>query len=289
MEDFGYSKQQEENAASSLVKRAFLVGATLFSVACFIYVTINAYYYFSQESNANVETIKAEANPLKVAEEIHEDEGEAIKMNNSIYEDIFGNKKYAKEKEIKVMESATPALPPKDQAIVAEGGGRSGAQNTQFVTSQSGNESKNKVAPNKNGQIIVYSDTAPEPDSKVLANAAPSAKKAAPATTQPPASPAELASAIAKPSSATAKKVKVQIAALTSKTAADDYWDKLQHLHPKLFSGLKAFVEQVNLGKRGTFYRLQIGNFFDQVRAEEFCNKYVSQTQKNRADCIVVE
>ncbi len=285
MEDFGYSKQQEENAASSLVKRAFLVGATLFSVACFIYVTINAYYYFSQESNANVETIKAEANPLKVAEEIHEDEGEAIKMNNSIYEDIFGNKKYAKEKEIKVMESATPALPPKDQAIVAEGGGRSGAQNTQFVTSEN-NNSKNKAAPNKNGQIIVYSDTAPEPDNKVLA-AATEKNKRAPATQ--PASPAELASAIAKPSSATAKKVKVQIAALTSKTAADDYWDKLQHLHPKLFSGLKAFVEQVNLGKRGTFYRLQIGNFFDQVRAEEFCNKYVSQTQKNRADCIVVE
>jgi hypothetical protein len=45
----------------------------------------------------------------------------------------------------------------------------------------------------------------------------------------------------------------------------------------------------VSLGKRGIFYRLQIGEFFNQIEAEEFCGKYVAQTKKSRADCIVVE
>ena len=45
----------------------------------------------------------------------------------------------------------------------------------------------------------------------------------------------------------------------------------------------------MNLGKKGIFFRLQIGNFSDQVEAEGFCKKYILQMQKAKADCIVVE
>ena len=278
MEDFGYSKQQEESAASSVVKRAFLIGATLFSVACFIYVTINAYYFFSQDSNANIETIKADADPIKVVETDHNNSDDAMKIDNSIYEDIFGNRKHTKEKEVKIRESSSPALPPKNQVEVAEK--KSAKNNAQFVTSTQNTAANNK---NKAGQIIVYSDAPPEKDNNVLLER-PKAEKAAPKAT-----PNELVSVAAKPALANKKYIRVQIAALTSKKSADEYWDRLQHLYPSLFSGLKSVVEQVDLGKRGIFYRLQIGNFFDQVRAEEFCNRYVAQTQKSKADCIVVE
>jgi hypothetical protein len=83
--------------------------------------------------------------------------------------------------------------------------------------------------------------------------------------------------------------VRVQVAAMTSKEAAQDNWKKLNRLYPDLFGDFKPFIEKVDLGKRGIFYRLQVGNFFNQVEAEEFCSRYVAKAQKSRADCIVVE
>lgn len=279
MEDFGYSKHKEESASSGLVKRAFLIGATLFSVACFLYVTINAYYFFSQDGgNANIETIKAEADPIKVVESDHADAGDAMKIDNSIYEDIFGNRKRSKEKEIKIMESSSPALPPKAHPEIAEK--KSITNNRKFLTSTQDQSSANK---NKAGQIIVYSDAPQEKDNNVLLERPKAEKTAAKAI------PSEPAAVVAKPAATGKKYIRVQIAALTSKKAADEYSDRLQNLYPGLFSGLKSFIEQVDLGKRGIFYRLQVGNFYDQVRAEEFCNRYVGQTQKSKADCIVVE
>ena len=51
----------------------------------------------------------------------------------------------------------------------------------------------------------------------------------------------------------------------------------------------KYFIEEADLGRRGVFYRLQIGDFFNQIDAEEFCTRFVSQAQKTRSDCIIVE
>ncbi len=83
--------------------------------------------------------------------------------------------------------------------------------------------------------------------------------------------------------------VRVQIAAMSSKSVAEANWQKLKTEHGKIFSKLKPFIEEINLGKKGSFYRLQVGNFFNQVEADEFCVKYINATQKNKADCIVVE
>ncbi len=86
-----------------------------------------------------------------------------------------------------------------------------------------------------------------------------------------------------------ARIVRVQIAAMSSKSVAEANWQKLKTEHGKIFSKLKPFIEEINLGKKGSFYRLQVGNFFNQVEAEEFCIKYINATHKNKADCIVVE
>jgi hypothetical protein len=76
---------------------------------------------------------------------------------------------------------------------------------------------------------------------------------------------------------------------MTSKAASKEYWRRLNKLYPKLFTNLKSFTQEVDLQKRGIFYRLQVGDFYNQIDAEEFCNRYIMQAQKSRADCIVVE
>ena len=290
MEDFGYSKQQEESATNSIIKRAFLIGATLFSIACFVYVTINAYYFVYQDGDANVETIKADADPIKVVEQEEVADGDKMHIDSTVYEDIFGNKKYAKEKEVHIRESSAPALPPKNyDDQLADASALKKSDNKQFVTSaQNGAKATapnaNAAAKNKSGQIIVYSENSVAEDKSLL--------PAVPKTNAQVVKSAVDSAAAAKQAAlknSGKKYIRVQIAALTSRDTADEYWDKLQRLHPGLFSGLKSVIEQVDLGKRGIFYRLQVGSFFDQVKAEEFCNRYVAQTQKSKADCIVVE
>ncbi len=82
---------------------------------------------------------------------------------------------------------------------------------------------------------------------------------------------------------------RVQLAALKSKESAYKYWLKLKNEHPALFYQLKYFIQKADLGKRGIFYRLQIGNFRNQVKAEEFCIKFIAKARKKRSDCIIVE
>ena len=92
-----------------------------------------------------------------------------------------------------------------------------------------------------------------------------------------------------KPKSGGKKIVRVQIAAMSSRDAASEHWQKLSGRYSSIFSDLKPFIEKVDLGKRGIFFRLQVGNFPSQIEAEKFCSQYVIQTRKNSADCIVVE
>ncbi|MBP7710526.1 MAG: SPOR domain-containing protein [Rickettsiales bacterium] len=261
MEDFGYKKDESQSKLTDISKRGFLIGATLFSIACFVYVTINAYYFVYQDENSDIEVIKAEEGPIKVVEEKVEDAGSAMQIDRTIYEDIFGNKaRRVETANPKIRHAPTPALPPKaeevDRRLIKETGAIGEVKKEQ--------------------KIVVYSDAAKkeEPSKDLLTKTS-----------------GEERTTVAKPVAPKSQKraIRVQVAAMTSKAAADDTWKKLSKLYSGLFSGLKPFVEEADLGKRGIFYRLQIGNFFNQVEAEEFCEKYVAQTKKSRGDCIVVE
>ncbi len=265
MEDFGYIKDEEESKLSGGIKKIFLIGATLFSIACFIYVTINAYYFIYQDQNGNIETIKSPESPIKVIESEQNNDNAPMQINRAIYEDIFGNKN--KKESLKIADTkvrVTPeaALPPK--AVETKAVKESFPTITSSVTEQ-------KPVTN-NQKIIVYSDNKQEMVNKDLLTKSEEKKSDTTTKTKP-----------------VKRYVRVQVAAMTSRNAAEENWNKLDRLYPSLFSGLKSFIEEVNLGKRGIFYRLQIGNFYNQVEAEEFCNRYVVQARKNRADCIVVE
>jgi hypothetical protein len=261
MEDFGYKKDETKNKFSDVGKKTFLIAATLFSIGCFIYITVSAYYFVYQDKNSDIEVIKAEAGPIKVVEEKAENGGSAMQIDRTIYEDIFGNKAAKKDgTNLKIRTAPSPALPPKmleiDRRLI-----------------------KDLVDTNEEKPAIIEEKTAANSFDKTKKENAPKNL-----------SETQTSEESATPKNKTKKRlIRVQIAAMTSKLSANQSWESTSRLHSQLFNGLKPFIEEANLGKRGIFYRLQIGNFFNQVEAEEFCEKYVLQTKKSRGDCIVVE
>lgn len=295
MEDFGYSKNREENQTSSLIKRAMLLGMTLFSLACFGYITVSAYYFFVSNSN-NVEIIKASANPIKIVEiEENLDNQDGMKIDSTIYEDIFGTRK--KNQDIKIKEVVEPAIPPKKEIIsqnslnknVGESIQTSESLKKETIVDNKKSDSKTNTPNPPQNKIIVYS-TQEKISKNELKNSENTSTNKNDSLSNKTLTTNEPSEKNKKQSTTEKRKyIRVQIAALTSKEAANQYFLKLENQFPNLFSGLKEYIEEVDLGKRGIFFRLQIGNFFDQVRAENFCNKYTMQTQKSRADCIIVE
>lgn len=267
MEDFGYKRDDEPGLFSDKVKKAFLIGATLFSVTCFIYITLNAYYFVYQDQDADVEIIESPKNPIKVFVK-DEEKDESMQIDRSIYEDIFGNNKNKKKNLPKVRKVAEPAKPPQRRKL----------ERLEKVEIKDEKPTRTRTLSKEEQQIVVYSDS----------NKKRSSARDLLTNTNGERRVINLAKQNTKQENRR-KAIRVQIAAFTSQISAQDSWQKLSRLYPTLFYGLKYYIEEVDLKQRGIFYRLQIGNFFNQVEAEKFCEKYVSQTKKSRADCIVVE
>ncbi len=285
MEDFGYVKDEKKKDLSQLMRKIALSCATLFSISCFIYITISAYYYVYEEQDNNVETIKSPEGPIKVVEEDQVAiRGDEHKINDSIYEDIFGTKKESITKAAsKIRISPEPALPPKH--LVADIGESvpdlNVAEEDKSEQEVKKPETKAEKRKTQQQQILVYSDKPKETQG--------SQDLLTKGKVEPKAPTKKLSDQnIDKPKTEKRRYVRVQVAALTSKKSADEYWKKISS-NSRLVSGLKPFTEEVNLGKKGIFFRLQIGNFSDQVEAESFCKHYTVQMQKSKADCIVVE
>lgn len=271
MEDFGYSKNEEQNQFLTLAKKIFLVGATLFSLACFVYITINSYYSVYRDKNGVIEIVKSPEGPIKFSEsETNESNGPIMQINRSIYEDIFGNQKErAASTAPKIRHAPEPAIPinKADSATIQE--------SAPPLTTETEKTPENQ-------KIIIFTDQSEKKTTNHDLLTKNQEQKEKPEKNKPVT--------IVKQTSANKKRsVRVQIAALTSKNAAIEYGSRLNRLYPNLFSDLKFITEEVNLGKRGVFYRLQVDSFFNQIAAEEFCQRYVIQARKSRADCIVVE
>ncbi|MBM5782855.1 MAG: SPOR domain-containing protein, partial [Pelagibacterales bacterium] len=246
MEDFGYLKEEEQSKFTRILKKMFMLGATLLSIACFIYVTVNAYYYVYDEDNGEIETITSLEEPIKIMAEESSDNQETTIVNNSIYEDIFGNHKESKNKvATKIQLAPQPAFPPKQDKL------------TQVTEINNNTSIQEEKTPNqrRDQKIIVYSDKEKEQNQKDL-------------LTKTNGNSLTEKEKVKDLNSNKRKSIKVQIAALTSESAAQDYWKKVSNSNSRLFSGLSSFIQKVDLGKRGIFYRLQIGNFPDQTEAE---------------------
>jgi cell division septation protein DedD len=77
----------------------------------------------------------------------------------------------------------------------------------------------------------------------------------------------------------------VQLAALRAKDRARPAWLRLQKLHPTLLSDRELTIQQVDLGDRGIFFRVQAGFFAARAGARDLCNALKARGQ----DCLVVK
>jgi hypothetical protein len=294
MEDFGYKKDKQDKQSGNFNKQIFLILATILSISLFIYITITAYHFFYQDDE-NVELIKATHLPIRVGiEDENNKNNENIQIDRTIYEDIFGNKKEAvKIDNSKVSNTPESSLPPKkeiadknfmidkNRPVLIIGT----PENTNIVNQNNENKiidnkklstenptpiaSYNNFDPLENSNSLTQKNSSLDNNNDNIASNSTNSKL---------------------PKNIERKKiVRVQIAAMSSREIAEDQWKKLLRINPDLFVNLRSIIQKVDLGKRGIFYRLQIGDFFNQIEAESFCQKYISQTQKTRADCIVVE
>ena len=272
MEDFGYQKDKEDKESSNFNKQIFLALAVIASISLFVYITISAYHFVYQDDE-NVELIKAPQVPIRISLEENSSNSSDPKIDRNIYEDIFGNKKEAgRIEDTKVANTIETALPPEK--------------------TQNSNNAKNNFENNS---------LQPAPNIQANSNTAIQNNLITPdlSTTNPTSSDNSFNQTEKETLSNNTneevktnerrKFIRVQIAAMSSQEHAQEQWKKLLRNHPDLFINLRSAIQKVDLGKRGIFYRLQIGEFFNQIEAENFCQKYLTQTQKTRADCIVVE
>ncbi len=266
MEDFGYKKTNDSEKNPLLMKKIFLISATLLSLSAFIYITINAYYFINKnDSKKEIETIKGPESPIKVYEGGEYDEKENKIVDRSIYDDIFGNRKDILKEEIKINKNQEPAYPTES----------SKNSNNQKIIKENLDDSENLIK-----KIDDLSNQEIEKPTIVKENITQTQPIKNIATAEPVKIP---------PKTRKRSTIRVQISAMSSKENCEEYWKKISNLYPQVFNGTKYFIEEVDLGRRGIFFRLQIGEFFNQIDAEEFCSRFVSKAQKTRSDCIVVE
>ena len=117
--------------------------------------------------------------------------------------------------------------------------------------------------------------------------ATPSAATPAPPAASLPApseTPAPQVAAL-PPATAPAGPYLVQLAALKSQDDARPAWGRLQKAHTVLLSERDLAIQEIDLGERGIFYRVQAGYFPGRASALELCTALKTRGQ----DCLVVE
>ncbi len=130
---------------------------------------------------------------------------------------------------------------------------------------------------------------APPPEAVAVAPPPAPATAASPPVVAPapivtPPVPAIAAAAPKPVAVAPATGFRIQLAALRSSDEATQTWDRLKRAHPGVLGGLKASVVRIDLGDKGTFYRLQAGPLADRAAAADACTKLASE----RSACLVV-
>lgn len=130
----------------------------------------------------------------------------------------------------------------------------------------------------------------PASEPKPTAQAEPAKPAAEPpkqAAVSPPPKPQPAAKAPVKPKpekAARAGSYRVQLASFRTSKAANDAWSKLRKSNISLLRDLTAHVTRVELGQKGTFYRLQAGSFAQEARARSIC----TELKARQVDCLVV-
>ncbi len=311
MEDFGYQKTSSagDKPLFSAKKFGLFLIATL-SILGFVYFT-KAAYKSLQDENKKIHLVKSPPLPVKISEDDKEEVAEDSLASRQIYEDIFGSKKSSPEiKKIKVRSAEEPVYPSKETQKEAQLAKKSSqiikkstlseseeAPSPEFKVSTSSinniSKSEDSADLNKKSEQRTSTNSLKNNNQKILDSSklakSNSSSFSPKKTDKKPASENDFSASKSTNSPSKKRTIRVQIAAMSSKEMAEETWGKATGTNPALFNGLKRFVVEVDLGKRGIFYRLQVGEFYNQVSAEDFCSRFVISAKKSRFDCIIVE
>jgi cell division septation protein DedD len=123
--------------------------------------------------------------------------------------------------------------------------------------------------------LIQQANSVPEvPKPVPAAKSAAMKPAAAPASGPATGAPRQLAAvAPASPPSATGSAYVLQIGAYKSQADAEGAWKTYKARHAALLSGYSDSIQQVQLGEKGTWYRLRIGGLSDREVATALCDR----------------
>jgi hypothetical protein len=76
----------------------------------------------------------------------------------------------------------------------------------------------------------------------------------------------------------------VQLASITSRSAADAEWKKLQSAFSAQLSASSFRVQEANLGEKGTYFRIQAGPYTE-AQAKSVCESIKAQKP---GGCLIV-
>jgi hypothetical protein len=228
-EDFYYSKENAVFFIKRIIRKAVFFILITLSVALFLYITINAYYFANKKKEEDIKLIKSPSIAIKV--KVKKDVKKVANIDKIIYKNIVGNddEDLAREN-TKIVKNTKP---PKNDKIEIN----------------KASNIKIKKAP----KIIDLSQEKKVKNHKIMFG------------------------------------TRVQVAAMGSWDAANKYWLYISQKTPNLVRYYDKYITEIDLGKRGIFYRLQIGKFKTQNKAEKFCEEFIMKYNKEESDCIILD
>lgn len=82
---------------------------------------------------------------------------------------------------------------------------------------------------------------------------------------------------------------RAQLIALKNKQQAHNFVEKTKKMYGNILKNLNVSIFEIDLGEKGIFYRVQVGNFNTKSDASKFCDEYLKITIKSPTNCIVVK
>ncbi len=226
-EDFYYSRENTIHFVKKIIRKAIIFIFITLSVASFLYITINAYYFADKHQDETIKIIKSPTNDIKIR--VQKDVKRVENLDKMIYKNIVGNNdEVFKKKKTKIILNIKPPYVSKI-----------------YKTPANCKIKKEVKIVDLNGKKTT--------NPKIISG------------------------------------TRVQVAAMGSKDAAERYWYYIVKNNANLVKNYDRYITEIDLGQRGVFYRLQIGNFKTQDKAERFCREFVLKNNKDESDCIILD
>jgi len=276
-------------------KRAITAGIALAAVAVF---GVGIWFAYDQGVKRGASgappLIRADQSPAKVAPD-NPGGMQVPNQDKQIFERLGGN---SQTQNGQVERLLPPPERPLERSPANPSGGTAAAGNASVAANAAPAGSS---APTAGPAVTVQNRPAPQP----VPNQAPAGKaqqptqQPAPAAAPPraasaqPLAPPTAQQTQASPQARTATpattasaggNAKVQLASLPEQAQAQATWSQLQRKFPNELDSLTPSFERVDLGARGTYYRVQAGPLRDRAAAQALCEKLSAAKQ----GCLVV-